>query len=365
MLKKKSKYNIAIVGARGAVGSEFRKILEERKFPVGKLRIFGSAKSKGLWLPFNGSNVPIEELPQSPEGFEGIDIILSSAGKAVSKQFAPLALKADAVIVDNTSAFRMDRATPLVVPEINGEDIKKPEGIIANPNCSAIIMLMAVAPLHRAARARRIIVSTYQSVSGAGANAMRELFKQTKEFIEETQKMAGYDQDELKALDILLGRTQKGQFSLKKEIFPHQIAFNLFSHNTAVSTNGYNEEENKIIEESRKILHEPDIQICPTCIRVPIFRAHAESIVVEFEKKLCADNAREILKKAPGIEVVDERAANKFPMPIESSGKDNVLVGRIREDLSHKNSLALFVAGDQLRKGAALNAVQIAEYLIK
>lgn len=361
MLKKKQSYNVGIVGARGAVGSEFRKILEARKFPVAKLRIFGSSRSKGLTLPFCGESIPVETLPEDVKGFEGLDIILSSPGKTVSKKFAPLAVQASAVVVDNTSAFRMVPEIPLVIPEINPEDIAKHKGIIANPNCSAIIMLMAVGPLHHASRVRRIIVSTYQSTSGAGANAMLELYLQTAEFMSLVKEKRG--DDVLPLIDDVVRDLQRGK-SLKKEVFPYQIAFNLFSHNSAVSASGYNEEELKVIEESQKILHEPSLPICPTCVRVPVFRAHSEAIILEFEKKMTPEEAREILRKAPGIKIVDDSAKNYFPMPVEASGGDDVLVGRIREDLSCPNGLALFVAGDQLRKGAALNAVQIAEHLI-
>ena len=362
MLKKKSKYNVAIVGARGAVGTELRKILEERKFPVDRLRIFGSSQSKGVQLDFCGRKIAVEPLPADAKGFEGIDLILSSPGKTVSKQFAPLATKAGCVIVDNTSAFRMDSGTPLVIPEVNGNDIQRHRGIIANPNCSAIIMLMAVAPLHRANPVKRIVVSTYQSTSGAGGNAMRELFTQTEEFLERVASKK--KPDVLEAIEESAKEIRKGK-ALKREAFMHQIAFNLFSHNTAIAANGYNEEENKVVEESRKILHVPNLQICPTCIRVPVFRAHAESILLEFEKRMSAGEARQILTKAKGVRVVDDREKNHFPMPFEASGGDEILVGRLREDLSNPNALAMFVAGDQLRKGAALNAVQIAEQLIK
>jgi len=363
MLKKKSKYNVAIVGARGAVGSELRHILEERKFPVDHLRIFGSSKSKGVSFDFNGKKIAAEELPSDSKGYEGIDIILSSPGKTVSKQFSPHAIKAGCMIVDNTSAFRMDPKIPLVVPEINGADIEKYKSqIIANPNCSAIIMLMAVAPLHKVNPVKRILVSTYQSTSGAGGNAMRELFTQTEEFLDRVK--AQKKSDVLEGIEAAAKEVRKGK-SLKREAFMHQIAFNLFSHNTSIASNGYNEEENKVVEESRKILNAPNIQICPTCIRVPVFRAHAESIVLEFSKKMSPEAAREILKKAKGVKLVDDREKNLFPMPFDASGGDDVLVGRIREDMSNPNGLALFVAGDQLRKGAALNAVQIAEYLIQ
>ena len=337
-MKKKDKYNVAVVGAKGAVGSEMIKILEERKFPVGELRPFGSNRTKGMPIRFNGKDIPNRELKFEPEEFKGIDIILSSPGASVSKRFVPHAIQAGAIVIDNTSAFRMDSKVPLVIPEINSEDIQKHKGIIANPNCSAIIMLMAIAPLYRKNRIRRVICATYQSASGAGAKAMQELEKQTRDFLE--------------------GK------AIKKEVFPHQIAFNLFSHNSPIAENGYNEEELKMIQESKKILHDDSIRIVTSCVRVPILRAHSEAIFLEFEKKMTPAQAREILSKSPGVKLVDDPKKNYFPMPIEASGKDDVLIGRIREDHSTQNGLALFVSGDQLRKGAALNAVQIAEALI-
>ena len=338
-MKKKDKYNLAIVGAKGAVGQEMVKLLEARKFPMGEFRPFGSARSKGLPVRFSGKDYPNQELKFTEEEFRGIDIILSSPGASVSKQFVPHALKAGAVVIDNTSAFRMDPDIPLVVPEINPEDMAKHKGIIANPNCSAIIMVMAIAPLHKKNRIRRVLCATYQSVSGAGAKAMEELKTQTRDYLE--------------------GKP------LTKKVFPHQIAFNLFSHDSVVEPNGYNSEELKMIQEAKKILHDDLIQIVTTCIRVPVLRAHTEVLYLEFEKKMSPDEAREILKRSPGIEIMDDPKSNHFPMPIEASGKDDVLVGRIREDLSVENGLALFVSGDQLRKGAALNAVQIAEHLIR
>ena len=338
-MKKKDKYNLAIVGAKGAVGQEMVKLLEARKFPMGEFRPFGSARSKGLPVRFSGKDYPNQELKFTGEEFKGIDIILSSPGASVSKQFVPHALKAGAVVIDNTSAFRMDPDIPLVVPEINPEDMAKHKGIIANPNCSAIIMVMAIAPLHKKNRIRRVLCATYQSVSGAGARAMEELKTQTRDYLE--------------------GKP------LTKKVFPHQIAFNLFSHDSVVEPNGYNSEELKMIQEAKKILHDDLIQIVTTCIRVPVLRAHTEVLYLEFEKKMSPDEAREILKRSPGIEIMDDPKSNHFPMPIEASGKDDVLVGRIREDLSVENGLALFVSGDQLRKGAALNAVQIAEHLIR
>ena len=338
-MKKKSKYNVAVVGAKGAVGYEIIKILEERNFPVAELYPFGSARTAGSSILFQGNQIKIRELKFTPAEFNGIDIVLSSPGASISKKFVPHALKSGAVIVDNTSAFRMDPKVPLVIPEINGSDIKKHNGIIANPNCSAIIMLMVVAPLHRKNRVNRIVCATYQSASGAGSRAMQELEDQTRAYLEKKE--------------------------LKIEAFPHQIAFNLFSHNSTVVENGFNEEELKMIQESRKILHDDSIRIVTTCVRVPIFRAHSEAIFLEFEKKITANEARQILSNAPGVKVVDDAKKNHFPMPIEASGKDDVLVGRIHEDLSTENGLSLFVSGDQLRKGAALNAIQIAEALIQ
>lgn len=338
-MKKKAKYNVAVVGARGAVGAEIIQILGERHFPVEELRLFGSSRSKGQKVKFGKQEIAIRELIFTEEEFRGIDIVLSSPGSSVSKKFVPYAIKAGAVVIDNTSAFRMLPDVPLVVPEINPEDIAKHKGIIANPNCSAIIMLMAIAPLHKKNKIRRVVCATYQSTSGAGAKAMRELEEQTRDFL--------------------------AKKPLKKKAFPHQIAFNLFSHNSPILESGYNEEEFKMIQESHKILHDDAIRIVTTCVRVPVLRAHSAAIVLEFEKKMTAHEARQILSKAPGVKVVDDRAKNYFPMPIEASGIDDVLVGRIREDLSHSNGLGLFVSGDQLRKGAALNAIQIAEHLIQ
>jgi len=330
-------YHVAVVGATGAVGVEMIKTLEKRNFPVGKLSLFASARSKGRTLPYKGKPLPVGELTH--DCFQGVEIALFSAGASRSREFAADAVKAGAVVVDNSSAFRMDEDVPLVVPEINPEDIARHKGVIANPNCSTIIMLMPLWPLHRVARLRRVIVSTYQAASGAGAQAMAELEDQTR--------------------DVLAGRPAV------PKILPHRYAFNLFSHNTKIAPNGYNEEENKMVKETWKIFHDDTIKICPTCIRVPVLRAHSESIVAEFERPLSVEQARQILAKAPGVKLVDDREKNLFPMPIDATEQDDCLVGRIREDLSQPNSLALFVAGDQLLKGAALNAVQIAELLIR
>lgn len=334
-MRRKSNYNVAVMGATGAVGEEMLRILEERKFPIAELKLLASHRSAGKKLMFRGRQISVEEL--KTHSFEGVDIVLASAGGSLSKKYAPLAVKAGAVVIDNTSAFRMDPKTPLVVPEINPEDIQKHKGIIANPNCSTIIMLVPIFPIHQSNRIKRIIVSTYQAASGAGAKAMQELEDQSK--------------------DVLAGKTAK------KVIFPHQIAFNLFSHNSAVKDAGYNEEELKMIHETKKIFHDAKIKISATTVRVPVFRAHSESITLELEKKPDLSRIRKILAKAPGVRVVDDAAKNHFPMPIEASGKDDVFVGRIRHDLSSEKGLCLFVSGDQLRKGAALNAVQIAEIL--
>lgn len=336
-MRKKSKYNVAVMGATGAVGEEMIKILEQRRFPVKELRLLASARSIGKTYTFNGQVIPVQELKE--DSFKGIDIVLASAGGSISKKFAPFAVKEGAVIIDNTSAFRMDPDVPLVIPEINPKDIKKYKktGIIANPNCSTIIMLVPIFPIYQANKIKRILVSTYQAASGAGAKAMQELEDQSR--------------------DILAGKPAK------KEIFPHQIAFNLFSHNSAIADEGYNEEELKMIKETKKIFHNEKIKIVATTVRVPVFRAHSESIYLELTHEPDVDAIRKLLETAPGVKVVDDRQKNYFPMPLEATGKDDVLVGRLRRDLSNPKGLALFVAGDQLRKGAALNAVQIAEIL--
>lgn len=332
-----SGYHVAVAGATGAVGAEFLRVLESHRFPIASLRLLASERSEGKKLHFGGEEVTVQRL--SDNSFEGVQIAFFSAGASRSRQFAPAAVRAGAVVIDNSSAFRMDPDVPLVVPEINLEDARNHNGIIANPNCSTIIMLMAVAPLHRLSRVRRVVVSTYQSASGAGAQAMQELLDQTAAVLEGKEVIP--------------------------RVLPHRIAFNLFSHNSAINEWGYNEEEWKMIHESRKILHEPDMAITATCVRVPILRAHSESINIEFaERRPSVDEAREAFQKFPGVCLVDDRERNHFPMPIEASDREQVLVGRIREDASNPMALDLFVSGDQLLKGAALNAVQIAEAMI-
>jgi aspartate-semialdehyde dehydrogenase len=330
--------NVAVVGATGAVGQEFLTVLAERNFPIRNLKLLASAKSAGKTMEYKGQTFTIEELTK--DSFKDVKIALFSAGGSISKEFAPAAVQAGAVVVDNSSAFRMKDGIPLVVPEVNPEAIHKHNGLIANPNCSTIIMNVPVWPLHQANRVKRIIVSTYQSVSGAGAWGLYELEEQIKSYA------SGKD--------------------VKKEKFPHQIVNNLFSHNSKVADNGYNEEENKMVNETRKIFGDAKIMVAATCVRVPVPRAHCESINLEFERPMTPRQVIEILKKAPGVKIVDDAAANHFPMPLEASGQDDVLVGRIRQDISRDDGrgIELFVSGDQLRKGAATNAIQIAEKLV-
>jgi aspartate-semialdehyde dehydrogenase len=332
-------YNVAIMGATGAVGQIFLELLAERDLPVNELRLLASSRSVGKKLTCGERTLEVQELTH--DAFDGIDLLLSSAGGSISKEFVPSAISAGAVVVDNTSAFRMDPDVPLVVPEVNPQDLDGHNGVIANPNCSTIIMVVPLWPLHTRHRVRRIVVSTYQAISGAGAKAMEELEAQTR--------------------DVLAGKA-----AVPREL-PYQIAFNLFSHNTAIGTDGYCEEETKMIRETRKMFHDDGILVSPTCIRVPILRAHSEAMNVEFEEPVTADEVRSILALAPGVTLVDDREGNHFPMPLEASGVDNVLVGRIRQDLSRPDGtgIDMFLSGDQLRKGAALNAMQIAEALIE
>ena len=329
---------VAIVGVTGAVGAEFIATMDKRGFRVGKLKALASARSAGKTVSFRGQNVVIEELTE--RAFEGVDIALFSAGGSISKKYAPIAVKAGAVVVDNSSAFRMDPNVPLVIPEINANRIRDHKGIIANPNCAAITALVPLWPIHQSNRIKRVIISTYQAASGAGAAAMDELVESTRANL-------------------------NGQVYTPK-VMPHPYAFNLFSHNTAIDPDtGYNDEETKVINETRKIFEDDKIAIGVTCVRVPVLRAHCEAITFECEKPISEDQVRAIMARAPGVKVVDDRARNYFPMPIDASGQDDVLVGRIRKDLSDPSglSISMFVAADQLLKGAALNAVQIAELL--
>ena len=325
------------MGATGAVGTEFLRLLEDRNFPLKSLKLLASSRSAGRKLKFRGEDLVVEEL--TDKSFAGVELVLASAGGSLSKKFAPAAVEAGAVVVDNTSAFRMDPDVPLVVPEVNPQDIAGHNGIIANPNCSTIIMNVPVWPLHKARPIRRIIVSTYQAASGAGAAAMEEL------------KVA--------ARAMLDGRP------FEPKVLPHVAAFNVFCHDSEVGPNGYNLEEMKMLLETRKIFHAPELLVTATCVRVPVLRAHSEAINIEFTEPITEDEVREILAAAPGVRVVDDRQKSYFPMPLDASGQDDILVGRIRGDMSQPGGtgIEMFVSGDQIRKGAALNAVQIAELL--
>ena len=329
---------VAIVGVTGAVGAEFIATMDKRGFRVGKLKALASARSAGKTIDFRGQKVLIEELNE--RSFEGVDIALFSAGGGISRKFAPIAVRAGAVVVDNSSAFRMDPNVPLVIPEINAGRIRDHKGIIANPNCAAITALVPLWPIHQKNRIKRLIISTYQAASGAGAAAMEELVESTRANL-------------------------NGQVYTPK-VMPHPYAFNLFNHNTAVDPEtGYNDEETKVIKETHKIFEDENIAVGVTCVRVPVLRAHCEAITFECEKPINEDQVRALLAIAPGVRIVDDRAKNYFPMPIDASGQDDVLVGRIRKDLSDPtgHSISMFVAADQLLKGAALNAIQIAELL--
>ncbi|OIO84513.1 MAG: aspartate-semialdehyde dehydrogenase [Candidatus Aquicultor secundus] len=330
-------YNVAIAGATGAVGEEMRAVLEQRNFPVGNLKLLASARSAGKRFSYKGAEIAVEELTK--DSFKDVDIALFSAGGSISREFAPAAVEAGAIVVDNSSAFRMDPDVPLIVPEVNPEDIKKHKGIIANPNCTTTIMLVALKPLYDYSRVKRIVVSTYQSASGAGAKGMDELLNQAKAFA-------------------------AGQ-PINVEFFAYQLLFNLIPHIDVFQDNGYTKEEMKMVNETRKIMGDAEIQVSPTCVRVSAIRAHSEAINVETEKKITPEKARELFAAAPGLQVIDDPANKQYPMPLFASGQDDCFVGRIREDLSCENGLNFWVVGDQIRKGAALNAVQIAEELVK
>lgn len=332
-----NRLSVAVVGATGAVGAEFLRLFTERRFPVGDLRLLASARSVGKRVSFEGREHCIEEATE--DSFAGVDVAFFSAGATRSRSLVPPALRAGALVIDNSSAFRMDANVPLVIPEINADAIKGDDRLIAVPNCSAIILLMAVHPLRRLGTIERLIVSTYQSASGGGAAVMKELEDQTR--------------------DVLAG------VPATPKALPHPYAFNLFSHNTPIADDGYNEEERKVIAESRKILGMPGLRVNVTCIRVPVLRAHSESVTVEFDGTAPPiESVKEVLSMSQGVRVVDDRERNHFPMPIEAGGQGDVLVGRIRQDVSNPNAICMFVAGDQLLKGAALNAVQIAEHVL-
>ena len=329
--------HVAIVGATGAVGIEMIKTLEKRSFPVGELTLLVSARSAGKKLKFRGEEIVIKELTK--DSFAGIDIALFSAGGSISKEFAPIAAKAGCVVVDNSSAFRMDDSVPLVIPEINAADVKWHRGIIANPNCTTAITLMALYPLHQAFGVKRIFASSYQAVSGTGAQAIEELKRQ-------------------------VGQVVSGK-PVTKEVYPHQIAFNVIPQVDSFLPTGYTKEEMKMENEGRKIMHHPHFRASVTCVRVPVYRSHSVAVSAEFEKPVSVEAARAVLKKATGLDLIDEPENKKYPMPLFTSEKDNCEVGRIRMDCAMDNGLCFWVSGDQLLKGAALNAVQIAEELVK
>lgn len=327
---------VALAGATGAVGREFIKVFEKRNFPIEDFKPLASKRSAGNTLECQGRKYVIEEL--TPESFEGVDVAFFSAGGSISRDFAPHVVKAGAVMIDNSSAFRMDPEVPLVIPEINPGDAKEHKGIIANPNCSTIIALMALAPIHREAGLERFIASTYQAVSGSGKAAMDELVDQLK--------------------DLIAGKEPK------IEVYPHQIAFNALPHVDTFQENGFTREEMKMVNETHKILHDKDIRISTTCVRVPVMRSHSESITLQTKKKLTPDEVRNILSEAPGVIVVDKPEENRYPLATSTTEQLDVQVGRIREDAVFENGISLWVVGDQLLKGAALNAVQIGELLL-
>src|SRR5271157_4466274 len=331
------KPHVAVVGATGAVGIEMIKTLEKRNFPVGKLTLLASARSVGKSLKYRGEDITVQEL--KPDSFGGIDIALFSAGGSISKEFAPIAAKAGCVVIDNSSAFRMDEKVPLVIPEINAADVKWHKGIIANPNCTTAITLMPLYPLHAAFGCKRIFASSYQAVSGTGAKAIAELERQVDQIV----------------------RKQP----VTREVYPYQIAFNVLPHVDSFLPTGYTKEEMKMENEGRKIMHHPSFRASVTCVRVPVYRSHSVAVSAEFEKPVSLEAARAALKKAPGLDVVDEPENKKYPMPLFTSTKDNCEVGRLRLDCALDNGLCFWVSGDQLLKGAALNAVQIAEELVK
>jgi aspartate-semialdehyde dehydrogenase len=341
----KREYHIAIAGATGAVGIELLRVLERRNFPVRKVRALASERSAGKSVSFRGQAIPVEELTEN--SFEKIDIAFFSAGGERSRKFASIARNAGAVVIDNSSTFRMDSDVPLVIPEINPQDVKQHRGLIANPNCTTAVALMAIYPLHRAFGVRRVFAASYQAVSGSGARAIEELRNQTAAAVQARPASAPLRRGEQSA----------------PQVYPHPIAFNVLPHVDVFLESGYTKEEMKMQDEGRKIMHLPEFRASVTCVRVPVYRAHSVAVSAEFEKPVSVDEAREVLAKAPGLELVDEPHNNRYPMPLDVAGKDNCQVGRVRRDCALENGLAFWVSGDQLLKGAALNAVQIAELL--
>jgi aspartate-semialdehyde dehydrogenase len=331
----KKSYHVAIVGATGAVGEELLRVLERRAFPVGNLLPLCSERSAGAAVSFRGEKITAQRL--SPDSFAGVDVAFFSAGGNISREYAPIAQRAGAIVIDNSSVFRMEPDVPLVIPEINGADVQQHRGLIANPNCTTAVALMAIYPLHRAFGVRRVIASSYQAVSGSGARAIKELESQVKAAAQDQPAVA--------------------------EIYPHPIAFNLLPHVDSFLPNGYTKEEMKMQNEGRRIMHLPEFRASVTCVRVPVYRAHSVAVSAEFDRPVSVEEAHEVLAKAPGLELVDEPHNNRYPMPLFTAGKDNCEVGRVRRDCAFENGLSFWVSGDQLLKGAALNAVQIAELL--
>src|SRR5436190_6191372 len=335
-------YHIAVVGATGSAGSELLRVLERRNFPVASLRLIGSKRSVGKSVRFREEPISVQEL--GDRSFDKIDIAFFSAGGDVSRSYVPMACQSDAIAIDKSSAFRMDPHVPLVIPEINAEDVRQNRGVIANPNCTTTVMLMALYPLHRVFGVRRVCATSFQAVSGSGARGIEELKRQVE------------DAEQGKELF-------SGPGSAPATIYPHPIAFNLLPHIDAFLENGYTKEEAKMQNEAQKIMHFPELRISATCVRVPVYRAHSVAVSAEFERVISVEQAREVLAKAPGLELVDEPQSNRYPMPLSVAGKDNCQVGRVRLDCAFENGLSFWVSGDQLLKGAALNAVQIAELL--
>lgn len=350
----KKRYNVAVVGATGAVGTEMLRVLAQRRFPVKGLRVLASVRSKGRRVRFNGSFHKVE--PLTKRSFDGIDVALFSAGALRSLEFGPEAVKRGAVVVDNSSAFRMDKDTPLVVPEVNPEALEYHQGLIANPNCSTIIMLVPLAPIYRAVGVKRVVVSTYQSVSGAGAKAMAQLYRETKKALSQCRVTSG----ELRVEPKLATRHSK-----LATVLPRQIAFNVIPQVDAFLENRYTQEEMKMVNETRKILEVPHLPISSTCVRVPVFLAHSTAVWVETEQPISVEAVQALLRKAPGVKLIDDAAKGVYPTPLDAGAQDDVLVGRIRKDESIQNGLVFWATGDNLRKGAATNAVQIAELLIR
>lgn len=335
--RKKDKYNVGVVGATGAVGRRMISILEERNFPVQRLSLLASPRSVGQVLTFKDQPIEVEVLTQ--DSFADLDFGLFSAGAAISRKFAPCAVQAGCVVVDNSSAFRMEKDVPLVVPEVNPQAIGDLPGIIANPNCSTIQMVLALYPIHARYRIKRVVVSTYQSVSGSGQKAISELVQQTRNILDDKE--------------------------IDKQVYPHQIGFNCLPHIDVFMENGYTKEEMKMVNETRKILEDESIQVSPTTVRVPVFYSHSESVNVETEKPILAEDVKKLLAKFPGIRVVDDPQKCEYPLATDAEGKDEVFVGRLRNDISMENAINFWVVSDNLRKGAALNAVQIAELILQ